>query len=214
VLESPQRPRPQGERRSRLPAAPLACLLVAILLQLSPIRAAVVPWMSLEEMTRQAEVIGLGTVQATASGWSDDGRIIITRVTLRVERVLKGGPRATLVLETPGGRIGDLGMIASGAPVFMKGERVVVFLQTPGDGTRDRSGHLAVVGWSQGRLDVVRDPRTGRDLVVDRPGGSTYVDGSGRPVDPGQRGGGPVELAGFLRDVERLLSGPPPAHAP
>ena len=175
-------------------------MLATALAAVGPARATVLPWMSLEEMALRADVIALGTVEAVEGAMSDDGRIIVTRVTLQVEKTLKGGPRARVTLEVPGGRIGDRILIASGAPTFAKGDRAVLFLEgAPG------GGRLSVVGWNLGRFEVRRDPQSGRDLVNDRTGGALYLDKDGRPVDPGRRGVGRVELGDFLRQVEAIL---------
>jgi hypothetical protein len=180
--------------------------------------AAVLPWMSLEEMTGQAEVIVLGTVESAESSWSPDGRIIVTRTTVSVERPLLGGPRAQVIVETPGGRVGDQTMIASGAPVFQRGERVVLFLEPAGEqrpgpgvpgGARTPPGGAAwhaVVGWNLGRMSVRRDPLTGRDRVEDRTAGSLYLDRQGKPVGPERSGKGPAELSQFLQELERLIA--------
>ncbi|HEU4402248.1 MAG TPA: hypothetical protein VFT43_09095 [Candidatus Polarisedimenticolia bacterium] len=172
-----------------------------------PATAAVLPWLGLEEITAQAEVIVLGKVERLEGGWSDDGRIIVTRVTLAVEHPVKGGPRERVVLEVPGGRVGDLAMVASGAPLFAPGERVIVFLEPSGtpapDGTRP---NLAVVGWNLGAMRVRRDAASGRDLVDDQTGGAIYLDRQGRPVDPGRQGRGPRELGQFLRDIAGIVA--------
>src|SRR5258706_6787455 len=110
-----------------------ASVLLVALLATTVASAAVPPWMSLEEITGQAEVIVLGTVVSAESAWSADGRIIVTRTTVSVERPLLGGPRARVIVETPGGRVGDQTMVASGAPVFRSGERVVLFLEPAGE---------------------------------------------------------------------------------
>lgn len=173
--------------------------------------------MSLEEIAAQADVVVLGTVESITSSWSDDGRMIVTRASIAVERALKGGPRAGVVVETPGGRVGDVALVASGAPVFRVGERVVLFLEPAGEkgagpgasgGGAGPSLH-AVVGWNQGRMTVRRDPRTGRDLVEDRTSGALYLDREGRPVGPGRSGKGPADLPSFLRALERLIAGEP-----
>ena len=194
-----------------------SALLVALLAS-TVASAAVLPWMSLEEITGQAEVIVLGTVESTESAWSPDGRIILTRTTVAVERPLLGGPRARVIVETPGGRVGDQTLIASGAPVFHSGERVVLFLEPAGEqrpgpaggnGAHRSPGGAAVhavVGWNQGRMSVQRDPRTGRDQVEDRTAGSLYLDRQGRPVGPERAGKGPAELGQFLQEVERLIA--------
>lgn len=171
--------------------------------------AAVLPWMSLEEITGRAEVIVLGMVESAEGAWSEDGRIIVTRSTVSVERALKGGPRAQVIVETPGGRVGDQAMIASGAPVFRAGDRVVLFLEPAGAADPGAAPRHAVVGWNLGRMIVRHDPRTGRDLVEDRTSGSLYLDRQGRPVGPERIGKGPAELKQFLGEVERLVAAGP-----
>jgi hypothetical protein len=196
-------------------------LLLLALWPAAAATAAVLSWMSLEEITGAAEVIVLGTVESAESAWSADGRIIVTRTTVSVESSLKGGPRDKVIVETPGGRVGDQTMIASGAPVFRPGERVVLFLEPAGErrpgagngsGTRQEPGEAslhAVVGWNLGRMSVRRDPRTGRDLVEDRTSGSLYLDRQGRPVGQERAGKGPVELRQLLREVETLVTAGP-----
>jgi len=165
-------------------------------------QATVVPFMSLEEMTREAGVIVVGSVETTESRFSADGRMILTEVAVTVERPLKGGPRARILLVTPGGRVGDKTLIASGAPVFARGERVVLFLHG------DEGRPFGIVGWNQGKLMVSRDPRTGRDLVRGQAAGVLLLDRQGHPVEPGRQGAGPVELGDFVRQIEAILTAP------
>jgi hypothetical protein len=170
-------------------------------------RAAVVPFMSLEDLTREATVVALGTVERTRAHWSDDHRVILTTVTLTVERALKGGPRASVAFEVPGGRVDGRTLVASGAPFFEAGQRVVLFLEPAGDGSLPAPRPLAVVGWNQGTMPVRRDPGSGRDLVQLRAGSALYLDRAGRPVAPEAAGAGPVELQEFLRRVASLVGG-------
>ncbi len=184
--------------------AAVAGLVVATALAAPrPASATVIPWLSLEEMTGRAEVIALGEVRSAEGGWSEDHRIIVTRVTVAIDRALKGGPRASVTFEVPGGRADGQLMIASGAPAFRAGERVVIFLETAGLGA---AAHLAVVGWNLGAMDVARDPYSGRDVVRDRTGNALYVGHDGRVVRPEPRRGGPAELGAFLDEVTRLAA--------
>lgn len=178
-----------------------ALRLATLALALGPAGATVVPWMSLDELTGAAGVIVIGSVEATASRFSPDGRLIITAITVAVDTPLKGGPRARVELEVPGGRVGDQTLVASGAPVFVRGERVALFL------SGEESRPLAVVGWNQGRMTVRRDPRTGRDLVQGQTAGALLVDRQGHPVGPGREGVGPIELGDFVKQVEALVAG-------
>jgi hypothetical protein len=202
----------RGRLSSRRATRLAAGSLIAAWLGLSTVAATVVPWMDLEDMSAKADVIVLGTVESTESRWSDDGRIIVTRAFVTVERPLKGGPRARVLVETPGGRVGDLAMVASGAPVFHPGERVVLFLEPTGGpaGGAASKGFVpryGVVGWNQGRMIVRRDPGTGRDLVEDRTAGALYLDHQGNPLGAGRSGKGPAELQQFLLEVEHLIAG-------
>ena len=203
-LYEAKRRRPIPRRAARL----VWTGLVATSMGLTMAAATVVPWMGLDDLSAKAEVVVLGTVESTESAWSDDGRIIVTRVSVKVERPLKGGPRARVLVETPGGKVGDLAMVASGAPVFHPGERVVLFLEPTGGAAAKALGpRYGVVGWSQGRMIVRRDPGTGRDLVDDRTAGALYLDRQGRPLGTGSSGKGPAELQQFLLEVERLIAG-------
>jgi hypothetical protein len=197
----------------------IGLLSAVVALLAAPARAAIVPWIDLDEMSRRAEVIALGRVDRIDSSWSEDGRIILTRATVVVERALKGGPRKRVTVEVPGGKVGEQIMIASGAPTFSEGERVVLFLSRPGNGTGrrgpDAAASFAVVGWNLGKLRVRHDGRTGRDLVHDPGGGAvTYLGPDGRAVDPRRRGRVPVELQQFLRRVEDLLAPANEEHHP
>jgi hypothetical protein len=199
-----------GRRRRRA----AVCGAAIAWLSLTVAGATVVPWMDLQEITTQADLIVLGTVESVESGWSDDGRIIVTRATVTVERSLKGGPRDRVVVETPGGRLGDLAMVASGAPVFHAGDRLLLFLEPAGPAAGGGGRRHGVVGWNQGGMIVRRDRRTGRDLVEDRTAGTLYLDRQGKPVGPGRSGRGPAELQQLLREVERLVDGAPRGSAP
>lgn len=216
VRSNPCRPVPPAPLPRRRPvragATALAGLVIALAVPI-PALAAAVPWRSLEELTGGAEVIVLGTVETAEGAWSDDGRMIVTRVQVAVEKSLKGGPRATVVFEVPGGRVGDTMMVASGAPVFRAGERVALFLDRSRgpDETEEaaRARPLGVAGWNLGRMIVRRDPATGRDLVQRSAGGASYVGRDGRPMSE-PAGEGPVDLSRFLERIERALKTPPP----
>jgi hypothetical protein len=175
-----------------------AALLVAI----AEARATVAPYMGLEDLERGSEAIVVGSVETADSGWSEDGRLIVTRITVKVDRAMKGGPRQTVTFEVPGGTIDGQTLVASGAPVFHKGERVVLFLDR-GGAAEER---LGVVGWNQGRFAIERDPQTHRDLVRQPGGGTLYVDAQGRPAHRDPQLAGPRELADFLSEIEGLVA--------
>ena len=59
-----------------------------------------------------------------------DGAPIVTDVYFRIEKVLKGAPASTLVLQFLGGQVGDLGFRVDGVPSFASGDRDVPFAIT------------------------------------------------------------------------------------
>ncbi len=214
------RGRPARKILAAVPAIARSCALfaVACLAATGSAHAAVVPWMEIEEMTRRAEVIALGRVDRVDSEWTADGAMIITRAVIDVEKGLKGGPLREVTVEVPGGRVGDQMMVASGAPGFERGERLILFLERPGGktpGGKTAGTPFGVVGWNLGKMTVRRDARTGRDVVHGAPGPAVaYVGPDGRPIDPSRSRRGPEELGRFLQRIEELLEAPGPSGDP
>ncbi len=71
-------------------------------------------------------------------------QLIVSKVVLQVEEVMKGANAVTVEVEVEGGTVGDLTMSASDMPAMKRGERGVFFLK------RSRSGvevpHLRGLG--------------------------------------------------------------------
>ena len=116
--------------------------------------------LGLAELVSKANVIVIGTVTNRTAAWNPEHTSISTQVTLQIEETLKGVASGTIVVETPGGVVGGVGMMAAGAPVFRRGERSLIFL-TRGP----RVGVYHVFGWSQGRFQISRDAAGGRERV-------------------------------------------------
>ncbi len=132
----------------------------------APAGASVVPPLGFERLVRTAELVFTGEVVDVNARWVDTptGRAIVTAVTFRVERMLKGDPRVTVTLDFLGGRIGDLTLDVAGVPRFEIGQRAVICARGAGP-------HVSpIVGFNQGRFRVTRDPRTGRDHVTTHDG--------------------------------------------
>jgi hypothetical protein len=76
----------------------------------------------------------------------------ITRIQLDVEKMLKGTPAAALTIVQPGGEAGGVAASVAGAPTFVTGERVLMFL------TRRPDGALRVAHLYQGKFSIEADP--------------------------------------------------------
>lgn len=115
------------------------------------------------DLVSQAELICTATVVSTSCRWKADyrGRHIYTQVRLSIEQWIKGrGPGTSLDLEVVGGAVGGTIEMVSDTPVFIRGERVLLFL---------RGSPLHVVGGAMGKLPVVGDQVfwDGRSISID-----------------------------------------------
>jgi len=122
--------------------------IVAALLVAAPAGASVVVAESLGELVGHASLVVQGTVGRQASAW--EGGHIVTRTTVSVARSLKGSAPRTVVVETLGGVVGDVGQVASGEAALTPGEEVVLLLEPAGEGWR-------AVGMAQGVFHVRAD---------------------------------------------------------
>jgi hypothetical protein len=123
--------------------------------------ATVIAPVPFDTLVLSADMVFRGAVAATEARWIDtgNGRAIVTRVTFRVDRMLRGAPQSEVTLEFIGGRIGDRELQVDGVPRFVIGQRDVICA---------RAGNLQVspvTGFNQGRFPILRDV-AGRDFVT------------------------------------------------
>ena len=129
---------------------------------------------TVDELTKQADVVAVGRVTALKSEWDEGKTRIITRVTLTVDEYLKEGTERskTVNIVTLGGEIGDVGEMYTHVPTFRQSENVVVFLR------KDNRGDYRVAGGTQGKYSIERDPESGKMTVA----GSVAVDDFTRAI--------------------------------
>jgi hypothetical protein len=116
----------------------------------------------LGELARDAGAIIRGRVTATAVQWTGDRRSIETVVTIETEATLKGSLGPSVRFIVPGGTLGRYRRIFVGAPEFIEGQQVVVFL-----GWRGPSVPY-LLGLGQGVFRIEPD-RDGGSLVTPPP---------------------------------------------
>ncbi|MEZ4286778.1 MAG: hypothetical protein R3A47_01235 [Polyangiales bacterium] len=111
-------------------------------------RASVVLGLELEEMTDQASVAAIATVQSKKVKRLQSS--IVTEWTLRVQDPLKGAAKAgeEVVMVTLGGAVDGVAMSVEGEPGFEIGERALVFARGTG------RWHLRPVGMAQGVMRI------------------------------------------------------------
>jgi len=114
-----------------------------------------------DELVARAESVFAGRVVALRSTWVDSraGRAIVTDVTFAIERTVKGPVYAERSLEFLGGTVGDDTLRVSGMPEFHVGDRDVLFVADTGRPVSP------LVGFMYGRFRVLRDSRTGTEMI-------------------------------------------------
>jgi hypothetical protein len=140
-------------------------LLLFSLLLLSALTAgatSIIP-VDVATMVDRAELIFVGTVIGSESVPTADGSYAFTYVTFDVEQTLKGIARSgkTITLRFAGGQAGTNVFEVAGAPQFKMGGQHLLFVEGNG-----QSG-MPLVGWHQGKLDIVADPVSRQPMLVD-----------------------------------------------
>jgi hypothetical protein len=110
------------------------------------------------ELVAKAQTVFVGQTLDVESRWvsTASGKVIVTLVTFKVERTIKGELGGQTVLEFLGGAVGDDRLEITGMPRFRVGDEDVLFV--------DDSGRpmCPVVAMAHGRFRVLEDPGTGR----------------------------------------------------
>lgn len=143
----------------------LICVLVSFLV--SPVSATSVleiqPWQAVD----QSELIFVGRVVERQFVPSGDGTFPFTFVTFKVSEIFKGrieGQEITLRLhggDLPGSRES---VEVVGMPTFEVGQEALLFVAGNGD------LGCPIVGWWQGKLELVAHPQTGDRVLVSHQG--------------------------------------------
>jgi len=107
-------------------------LLLFILFGATPVVLALMHKISVEDLTKEADVIVIGDIKEVESRWNFWRTEIHTYSTVSVKKYIKGTGTETLIIITKGGTVGDLVAWVEDTPVFTKNETVLVFLKKTG----------------------------------------------------------------------------------
>ena len=136
-----------------------AVLWSAALFAANAAQALILQPLSVEELSRRADVIVQGVVSNKVCLHDDQGRIY-TRIELQVSEVLKGtNVSGSLTVVHGGGTVGNHRQEVSGQAGFTAGEEIVGFF------VLNPRGEAVVVGLCQGKFEVWRDARNGERLA-------------------------------------------------
>ena len=164
-----------------------ACVLwvsVCALLVLSAAgQATKILYQSPKELALESSQIVRGTVTSVRSYWNEEGTKIFTEALVAVDETYKGASiREARVLQL-GGIVGHVNMHVEGALTWRPDEEVLLFLEPNVPGT------FSVSGFSQGKFDLTRDPKTGAVFVQGVELGGAELVGSSpgaAPAPPGK----------------------------
>ena len=141
----------------------IALVLLTLGLALTaPASATTVLAQDLGNLVDQSDAVLVLSVEDVRSVPVPDGSFAFTFVTFRVEERLKGSADAWLTLRFPGGEAGTYVFEVQGVPRFARGGRHLLFVQ--------QGSLVPLAGWFQGKLDLVRHPRSGEEILVDHRG--------------------------------------------
>jgi hypothetical protein len=130
-----------------------------------------------DQMIENSASVVQGRVVDMQSSWDEGGRLIITNVTVQVTETIIGQAGPRIVVQTPGGTVGDFEVEAEGFPQLTQREEVILFIEQGSNADFHR-----ITGHQQGHIEVVRR-RDGVALAVPRvEGGVSYLTPSGQPM--------------------------------
>ncbi len=113
-----------------------------------------------QQMGQQSSLVIQGKVTRMRSYWNDKGTKIYTETMVQIDQTYKGtNPGMARVLQL-GGTVGNVKVTVAGALHWKLGEEVVLFLE---QATADA---YQVSGFSQGKFNVERDPKTGQAFLT------------------------------------------------
>lgn len=170
---------------------------IVLLVLLAPTRvlATVVLPADFATVVNGAEIIVSGQVVDVRSQLTG-ARTIESFVTVAVVDAVKGEPGRTVTFRVPNGTVGRYRRVTIGAPEFVEGDRVVLFL-------RARPPRMPILfGLSQGVYRVAASG--GQDMVLPAPVMARGV--SAARVVRGDPARTPLPLDEFLRQI-RLIAG-------
>jgi len=133
-----------------------ACLLMGVL----PATGTQVLFKSVEQMGQESAAVVRGTVTDVRSFWNEKHTKIFTSTHIAVDESYKGRSAATIEVVQIGGTVGNVQVTAHGALKWSPGEEVVLFLEP------FTEGRYQVVGFSQGKFHIERDPETGAAYIL------------------------------------------------
>lgn len=117
--------------KRKFPSFRFILIFLILILGIYNFNYAIMIKLSLEKLTMDADAIVYGEVKTIQSQWSMDRSIILTIVTLQIHNIFKGNfINNQVLIQYPGGKVGDISLQVEDTPSFQMDEKVIVFLKS------------------------------------------------------------------------------------
>jgi hypothetical protein len=179
----------------------LFAVFVAVLLA-APASTTTLVRMSLDQLAEASTEIIRGHVVSQQTLWNPEHARIYTYTTLALEQTYKGNPPSYLVVQQPGGKIGNVHVFVAGTTQFHAQAVYVLFLER----SAADSSKFLLVGMMQGAYRIYRDAKTQEEKLILPLGSLTRgapASGAGSII-----AGPAVPVPQFQREVCAALSAP------
>ena len=143
------------------PRLAIGLALAMFLARLGTARASVTT-LSLEQLVQASTDIVRGHVTNQESRWNENNTQIVTLTTIAVEEQIKGRVPAMVIVEQPGGTVGNIHSEVTETARFHLGGDYVLFLEP----TKPNPLRRQVVGMNQGAYRIYRDAATNEERVI------------------------------------------------
>jgi hypothetical protein len=128
-----------------------SCLLIFLISSLSTSFSQQAS-LKFQKLSRDADIILTGKVTKQQSAWNQNKTRIITYTTIEAEEYLKGNTSKNfLIVNHPGGEVGDVGEIYTHMPTFKDDEKVLLFLKND----KKSDGYKVLYG-EDGKIDIMK----------------------------------------------------------
>lgn len=170
----------------------IAVLLAALFLMIQP-GLALMKYLTLETLVKQADAIVVGKVAQISCFWNENKTKIFTQISVESQKSLKGNLPAVFTVITQGGQIGELGLWVSDQPRFQMNEKVILFLKL------GKSQRQEVLGLEQGKFKVIKE-KTSKEEFVAMPKFQALTSNHQISVFPAEK----IPLEEFIKTIEKL----------
>ncbi len=124
---------------------------------------------NLDKLVKESTDIITGKVVERGSHWNKDKTAILTDVTIKIDKAIKGKAEKSIIVQYPGGEITKsdgtgIGMGRSDTPKFDVDEEVLLFLKKAEEGDM-----FKVTANFQGKFSVIEDKESGKKMIKGAP---------------------------------------------